>query len=345
MLLVVLGAGASFDSVPAYPPSERPDISERPPLADALFENRSHFREAMSSFGTFQPIVPLLQRRYGLSLEQKLQELAAEAVEYPVRYQQLLAIRYYIQYIFWRTESKWLDEVAGHVTNHKALLDQINRWRKPGDPVCVVTFNYDRIIEDALTSAGVPIAKLSDYISNDRFKLFKVHGSINWVRRVGIPVRDVGEGLNQWGAMAAVTARASDLKFHDHFEIVSEYPSGMLNGELVVPAIAIPLMDKTDFECPTDHLHLLASLLPQTDRLLVIGWSATEQNFLRLLSGALRSQVKGYIVAGSAKVAKETAERLVAAGVLAEYETSDGGFTEMITRRELDAFLGKSRQA
>ncbi|HUL41370.1 MAG TPA: SIR2 family protein [Burkholderiales bacterium] len=284
--------------------------------------------------------MPLLQARHGQSLEQKLQEIAAEAPEYPIRFQQLMVVRYYIQYILWQSENHWIHEVAGHVTNHRSLLDQIDRWRQPGDPVCIVTFNYDRIIEDALRSAGVPIAKLSDYTSSERFKLFKVHGSINWVRRVGIFARDVAEGMNQWGAVEAVTERASGLKFHD-FEIVSEYPSGMLNGELVVPAIAIPLMDKSDFECPTDHLDLLTSLLPLTSRLLVIGWRATEQKFLNLLSSALRSPVRGYIVAGSGNAAKDIAERLVAAGVLSEYGVSDGGFTEMITRRELDTFLGR----
>ena len=129
MLLVILGAGSSYDSVPAYPPNERPDIPERPPLADTLFENREQFRHAMSQFPSLHPIVPLLQRRQGRSLEQQLQVLAGEGAKYSVRYQQLMAIRYYIQFILWQLEDPWLRRIAGWVTNFKSLLDEIDRCR------------------------------------------------------------------------------------------------------------------------------------------------------------------------------------------------------------------------
>ena len=50
--------------------------------------------------------------------------------------------------------------------------------------MCLVTFNYDRLIEHALTGAGISTAGIADYIASPLFKLFKVHGSINWVRSV-----------------------------------------------------------------------------------------------------------------------------------------------------------------
>src|SRR5207247_9160964 len=97
MLLVILGAGASYDSLPAYWPRNLGEFEERPPLADELFDNRAIFGEAMTGFAMVQPIVPLLQRRHGQSLERRLQELAQEASDYPARYQKLMAVRYYIQ--------------------------------------------------------------------------------------------------------------------------------------------------------------------------------------------------------------------------------------------------------
>src|SRR2546429_7337439 len=120
MLMVILGAGASFDSLPAQartgPGAAFPHFPERPPLADELFDNRPNFGEAMYKFRYCQRIVPMLQRRYGKSLEQRLQELADEATDYSARAQQLMSIRYYIQYILWNSEDGWLRGIGHGVT-------------------------------------------------------------------------------------------------------------------------------------------------------------------------------------------------------------------------------------
>ncbi len=39
----------------------------------------------------------------------------------------------------------------------RITLDQIERWRKPDEQVCIVTFNYDSFLEDALPVVGVKI--------------------------------------------------------------------------------------------------------------------------------------------------------------------------------------------
>jgi hypothetical protein len=106
------------------------------------------------------------------------------------------------------------------------------------------------------------------------------------------------------------------------------------------------LEDKTTFECPSDHRDLLKELIPQTDRLLIIGWRATELQFMRMLCAGLKAAVSGHIVCGNTRAGEETAERLRAAGIKGKYHVSNGGFTDMITRRELDSFLGHAeRQA
>ncbi len=337
MLLVVLGAGASYDSVPASPPAEA-TIESRPPLSDGLFENRPVFREAMGSFGECQPIVPLLQRRHGRSLEEVLQSLVLEAPQYPERYRQLAAVRYYIQYILRRTEDDWL-RFASYVTNYRSLLDQISRWRHPGEPVCLVTFNYDRLIEAALRGAGIAIDTLPDYVANESFKLFKLHGSIDWVRDVELDMPDVVATNHQWTAAQAIMRNAATIRIGTSFSISTEYPTGILDSKLVIPAIAIPVQDKGEFECPRDHLDLLQNLIPRTERLLLIGWRATELHFLRLLRERLRRPILGYIVNGTTAAATETADRMTTAGIKGEFKQSNGGFTETITRRELDAFL------
>ena len=86
MLLVVFGAGSSFDSVPQLPPG--PPIEgmahwqELPPLANQLFDTRQIFVELMEKFKDFQPLVPIL-RQSGSSVEKKLAEFQEQAKNVP----------------------------------------------------------------------------------------------------------------------------------------------------------------------------------------------------------------------------------------------------------------------
>jgi len=75
MLIVIFGAGASFDSCPTYPPGHHEAVLDghtlnkdfRPPLANELFENRPIFAEAiLRHFPQCQPIVPRLRSLRGL---------------------------------------------------------------------------------------------------------------------------------------------------------------------------------------------------------------------------------------------------------------------------------------
>ena len=90
MLLVVFGAGASYDSAPSYrvPKGDEsfqgdgpiPVEQNRPPLADGLFENRGFFSATLTKFPKCQPLVPYLRHLPATkSLEQVLAEFLNEA--------------------------------------------------------------------------------------------------------------------------------------------------------------------------------------------------------------------------------------------------------------------------
>jgi hypothetical protein len=165
MLMVVIGAGASYDSIPYLGGNQ--GMADRPPLADQLFEARPDFSSAMEHFPHCQAIIPLVQNLpSGRTVEQVLQCLQSEAKDYPKRHHQLAAVRYYLHVMLWGCEHRWRG-IAKGVTNYKALLDLIARWRKPHEQVCLVTFNYDTLLEDALTVVGVNIKELDDYIANE----------------------------------------------------------------------------------------------------------------------------------------------------------------------------------
>jgi hypothetical protein len=333
MILVIFGAGASYDSLPEYPPSESQQVM-RPPLADQLFEDRPIFRRARASFPAIQPIVPFLARRGGRSLEQQLQALAGEAAQYPDRWRQLMAVRYYIQYILQQIEDPWLREVGAWTTNYKALLDELDRCVPRDEIIGLVTFNYDRLIEEALRSRGRKIDALDHYISDVRFKLFKLHGSIDWVRSTGVSAAGVASPANQWGAMAAVTERAPSIQLGAIRMVSLSIPTGMDSDELVAPAIAVPLEDKTTFECPEQHLDMLQAMLPSVTRILVVGWRATEQHFLRILAPAIGQPVPVSLACGSQQAGEDTAQNLLRAGLNMRAHATSGGFTDLVTARQ-----------
>src|SRR5438045_2617448 len=102
-LLVIFGAGASFDSSPAHPPSVHSEA--RPPLANELFDNRLPFVQRMNVFPMCLPIIPLLQNLpENVSVEQRLEQLQAEATRYPLRHQQLASVRFYLQHMLYQCQ-------------------------------------------------------------------------------------------------------------------------------------------------------------------------------------------------------------------------------------------------
>jgi hypothetical protein len=256
MLLVVLGAGASYDSAPSFPASAVPGAPDRMPLSDQLFEDRADFVVARSQFRRCLPIVPfLLHRKNQASVEQVLQGFQSEAARDSERGRQLAAIRYYLHFMLRQCQEKWEGHAAG-VTNYITLLDQIRHWLPPGQRVCIVTFNYDTMIEHALETVGVSIRNLSDYVKNESYKLFKLHGSINWGRDVNLSPQDY-KGYSSWQLAYHMIDTAEKLKFGDAYRISDGYPITGDQTSILFPAIAIPLEDKASFECPTEHISAL----------------------------------------------------------------------------------------
>jgi hypothetical protein len=170
-------------------------------LAGELFLAHDPFANALSRFPDCHAIVPYLQASQAVgTLERALETLQSEAAHDSERHAQLAAIRYYLHFVIWECERDWTDvvRVAGGSTNYVTLFDQLRRVRG-SEPVSLVTFNYDRMIETALRSPPlrITIDTIPGYIADDTFKLFKLHGSVHWAREVETPIVNI-ETLNEW---------------------------------------------------------------------------------------------------------------------------------------------------
>ena len=301
-----------------------------------MFDDRPRFAEFMSWFPKCQAIIPYLQGQDVL-VEQVLKKLQAEAEQYPERHRQLAAIRYYLHCMLWDVVTLWNSSAKG-VTNYKSLLDQLERWRKPQERICLVTFNYDTMLEAALPAVGFHIRKLSDYVSSETYKVIKLHGSVNWAREVDTPIENL-KSKDRMQVAHELIDRAADLNISHRYRIVNERPISILNQSVLFPALAIPLERKPDFECPPEQLETLHACITQVTKLLVIGWRATEHRFLDLLAKYLPRQLAVMVVASGRDKTSEPIRNLQQAGIKADFLPAHGGFTDVIVRREADEFL------
>jgi hypothetical protein len=325
MLLVIFGAGASYDSVPHRPPPMNfIGALDRPPLANELFGDRPEFVRLMERFGGCRAHIPRL-RRHGVAVEQELAKLQSAAVVYPKANSELASILYYIRYAIDECERRWRSHHRG-ITNYVTLLREIDRWRHElNERVLFVTFNYDTMLESAIVQElKLLIGSLSDYISQPNYRLIKLHGSTNWGRTVDVARERYipyprGQNISDPGLVSRFQnqlisdAQEVTQRLTDQFHVIPTSEMLMFNDQIVFPAIALPIDKKDEFSCPDDHVKALADWIPGVTKILTIGWRATETKFLEMLRSRLTG-LKGapqlLIVSGSIDGARETFDNL-----------------------------------
>lgn len=349
MLMVIFGAGASYDSSPDFVPNSVLGMDGgggpwRPPLANSLFLDRDgRFGEIVVKYPRLTHILPYLRSpSAGRSVEQTLESLQNEGTNYPERLRELAAVKFYICDLLMKVTDEWTARTNG-VTNYAPLVAEILRLDKSDEEVCLVTFNYDLLLERALVSfPSFNMKEPEDFLSSHpRLKIFKLHGSVNWSRTVGT------EGALY--SPSQIIEQADFLRPSDRFVAANaarEYGAGRRHGS-VFPAIAIPVQTKTEnhFECPSVHREHLKTMLPNITKILIIGWQAREAHFLRMLRQYRVSPRSVMAVGADANDAQATLKRFLEdigfgrAVYGQNVHVAQGGFTNFIVSHEGERFL------
>jgi SIR2-like domain len=356
MLMVIFGAGASYDSSPTYtpgmvPPTHSGDSANnffRLPLAKDLFENRPLFMDAIDAFPPCRSIVPRLRDPAVMSgqksIEAILQRLEEESQTYPRGQQELLAVRCYLHRAIFDCQEHWRG-VTRRITNYLSLLREIEIANKDRHPVCLVTFNYDTLLEDALEDLGLRITTMDDYFAHPFFRLFKLHGSVNWAQPVNIQIRTNPASINAPLILRELLDRFTELDITGSLVLCNPASMGIVDRGPVFPAIAVPVQKKAQFACPGAFLDRLVELLPHVCKILIVGWRATEDHFLQLLRTHLRPGVKLYTVAATDMEAVNINRKMMDAmpGKFSEgdckADPSPTGFTEFMRNLRVTPFL------
>ncbi len=331
--MVILGAGASFDSAHERPPSTFYDLSDgRLPLANQLFEQR------YAAFIKRHPaIVPAISRlREGRPVEPELLKIQEEAKTNPNRAAQVLGIRFYLRDLITSSTHGWL-QATHRVTNYARLVNDIEAWplasQRRRSQITYVPFNYDTLLEDGFeTALGIRFPTMASYVEQQHATILKPHGSINWFHPL--------DGTLQ-PSHADFLRKACQLK-PPELIVSHEERDHPMASHPPVPAIAIPVDQKSEFEFPKEHSNQLRTRLWGVDKILIIGWRGTEKNFTDLLREYVgKRKVAFHIVAAGEANAKATWQNLgISPTEAIKVECSTlPGFSDFITSGGLQAFL------
>ncbi len=239
---------------------------------------------------------------------------------------------------------RWHRATRG-ISNYRTLLDDIRHHGNKD--VTLVTFNYDCLLEFAIEHQTKAIVKsIDDYLNLGPYTLVKVHGSVNWGRVVSgghdtAPVNSpahIAESLIEHAATLEMT--------RDYLLATEEPPTVRIPREAVLfPAIAIPVQNKQEFECPQAHLEALQQRLQKTTHILIVGWAAMDSHFLRLLRKHLSSAPLIQVVCGPGSATNDATERIRSAGIAANYDAQGMTFTSYILRGAGAGFLEDAARA
>ena len=318
MLLVIVGAGASWDSVPGAEPGDR----YRPPLAKDLFAEKPDYVELLNDFPHAAPIVSRVRMALGAgaSLESVLEEIRGESNANPVKRGQLLGVQFYLRALIAQSSDAW-QTVHGGVTNYAALADVVEACRVRVDgSVIYVTFNYDTLLESGLRPIGIEFPDMESYLTA-KSSVVKVHGSVNWGQIVTAPESAFPEfPTGGYIPPSLLCERIDQLVLGEYVVddgdlFAKPLISGLsLGQERAIPAIAIPTQTKENFACPRKHIDALKSVLPSVRGVVAIGWRGAEEHFLKLLREGVPNQTQAFVVNESREACEATASKLQEAG-------------------------------
>jgi SIR2-like domain len=288
-LTIILGAGASHDCVPTGITPANPKL--RPPLARDVF--------AM----TFDDILNHYPRVQGRSDEVRTRLKSGENVEGILKdfldcaehnkNNWFLDIPRYLRELFWTISQDYLPASSKYDTFVRRVLDY------SFEEVLFLSLNYDLLLESAIERYdGHEFANLDSYIPSSRkWLLVKPHGSVNWARTLENCPRNLS-GL----ALAPSGLRDSPIfgpeiklvrwnRQHQDFYV----PGSTDDHGYLYPQMVVPVDRPKEFVCPQSHTSRASSFVGACGNFLLIGFSAHDDDILRLLS-SIPSQSKLGIV-------------------------------------------------
>lgn len=333
--LIIIGAGASYDYIKDSDRRKPDDF--RPPLTADLFSRR--FEAIIKKHGGVKnlaaTILPAL--RYNNDFESVLLSIKEKEGRHSDRASQFMDLQFYLQKLFQEISDHYGDQTGN---NYRSLIQEIRDGLRQA---CIVTFNYDLLLEEALSDQITD--NLDSYITGP-IKVIKTHGSCDWVY-----------GFDQY-------AETIEGSIDDPYEYLLKDPGypqrhGDNFGERrklyrqreyrivdntgkhhnYYPAIAIPLPGKNKFICPPKHINELERALSEIDKILIIGWRANDQQMVDLIKQKVKQPVGLTVISGSKEGIEHVCGKFSDAGNISR-AAERVGFSDFMGSAECKTFFG-----
>ncbi|MHB8571879.1 MAG: SIR2 family protein [Candidatus Dormibacteria bacterium] len=264
----------------------------------------------MLDFPRMAPILAQLQdiaESGSIPIEQFLQEYSDSAAHQPHRFPILAATQYFLQSAISQCADTWY-KIAATATNYSELLDAVEAWRRSrNELVIIATFNYDQLIERALSDTlGIRFGTPDEYIQRDDYRLIKLHGSVNWGRRIsghlfglsGPGCRTYLSNRSYLSVLNEIIDQMPDVDITTDVTLTDQMIDAE-TGAIHFPAIALPTITKGALACPESQATAFRQVLPSVDRILIVGWRGADAHVIDVLRAKLEFAVPLQIVNGS----------------------------------------------
>lgn len=323
--IIIFGAGASR-ALEGLSRDALQDYKIFPPTTNELFEMR--FSNIIGNYDLIQDRVEQIRAEVQKqrSLEDFLNFLATEGDL--VSKKQLIEIQLYLQELFDHISYKYIKKSHFRYNFYIPFLNELAKNYPEG--AAIVNFNYDLFLDRSMKYAfdddnnSYEYDNINSYY-NKPYELYKVHGSSNWgyfwdYKRLDSPDEKVEFLMN---------SNPNTVKKLDLIDRTIEY------DKLVTPALAIPTVTEKKFIIPEHSREKLIERFKEADKLMIIGWSANDEEFVELIRKNIDpGKIKITVISG--KNAKEVLERIISENQLKNTPnlgnfTNGGDFRSVVT--------------
>jgi hypothetical protein len=346
--LIILGAGASFDSdIPEryYDPQIIVTMrNHTPPVTKDLFNRTQEpIKIALDKYQEVSQLATHANRRIAATqdLESYLEGIVKIAPNNKDRYKELIGLRFYLADLFKVISEKFHQSE----NNYLALLKEIQD--KSEGRACFINFNYDFLLEKNIPS--IANADEIEKLITGNIKIIKIHGSCNWLFNPQINLKsdiinngydyyiNQAESIFQEDLIEIMPTFSKDLKWSYYKKKNNSF---LYEYVFYMPALAVPLPgDLKHIICPDSHIKVMKNCIEQADRILIIGWQGNDSYLVNLIKEKIGNKnIRLYVVSRD----KNNADKITSKFSDTKFEIkgcSSNGFSVFLQSQELDNFF------